>query len=75
MAKYQDLVRKEIMKFEVVRIEQIGRQENRKADELAGFASIADTSIPHPLLIDFLPRSSVEEPEIAETCYVELGPF
>ena len=74
MAKYQELVRKEIMKFEVVRIEHIGREENSRVDELAGFASMADTSIPHPLLIDFLPRPSIEELEVEEICCAELGP-
>ena len=64
MAKYQELVRKENLKFEVVRIEQIGRDENYRVDELAGFASMADTSILHLLLIDFLPRPSIEEPEV-----------
>ena len=48
MAKYQELVRIEIKKFEVVRIEQIGREENSRADEQAGFTSMADTFIPHP---------------------------
>ncbi|GMP57116.1 hypothetical protein CsSME_00021335 [Camellia sinensis var. sinensis] len=62
------------MKFEIVRIEQIGREENNRADELAGFALMVDTSIPHPLLIDFLPRPSIEEPEVVEVCCAELGP-
>ena len=35
---------------------------------------MADTSIPHSLLIDFLPRPSIEEPEVAEVCCAELGP-
>ncbi|CAL5363610.1 unnamed protein product [Camellia sinensis] len=74
MAKYQELVRTEIKKFEVVRIEQIGREENSRADELAGFASMADTSMPHPLLIDYLPRPSIEDPEAEEVCCTELGP-
>ncbi|GMQ04915.1 hypothetical protein CsSME_00050154 [Camellia sinensis var. sinensis] len=74
MAKYQELVRTEIKKFDVVRIEQIGREENSRADELAGLASMADTSIPHPLLIDFLPRPSIEDPEAEEVCCTELGP-
>ncbi|GMP28712.1 hypothetical protein CsSME_00004146 [Camellia sinensis var. sinensis] len=74
MTKYQELVRTEIKKFEVVRIEQIGREENSRADELAGFASMADTSIPHPLLIDFLPRPSIEDPETEEVCCADLGP-
>ena len=72
MAKYQELVRKEINKFEVVRIEQIGRAENSRADELADFASMADTFVPHPLLIDYLPRPSIEEPEVEEVCCAEL---
>ena len=57
-----------------MRIEQIGREENRKADELAGLALMADTSIPHPLLIDYLPRPSIEDPEAEEVCCAELGP-
>ncbi|GMQ07790.1 hypothetical protein CsSME_00051838 [Camellia sinensis var. sinensis] len=62
------------MKFEVVRIEQIGQEENSRAGELAGFASMEDTFIPHSLLIDFLARLSIEEPEAVETYCAELGP-
>ena len=74
MAKYQELVRTEIKKFDVVRIEQIGREENSRADELAGLASMADTSIPHPLLIDFLPRPIIEDSEAEDVYCTELGP-
>ncbi|XP_028051257.1 uncharacterized protein LOC114255915 [Camellia sinensis] len=78
MAKYQDLVRKEIIKFDVVQIEQISREKNSKADskadKLAGFVSMTDTFIPHPLLIDFIPRPSIKELEAAEVCCAELGP-
>lgn len=35
---------------------------------------MADTFIPHPLLIDFPPRPSIEEFEVAEVCCAELGP-
>ena len=48
MAKYQELVRIKIKKFEEVRIDQIVREEINRADELAGFASMAATSIRHP---------------------------
>ncbi|GMQ10117.1 hypothetical protein CsSME_00053247 [Camellia sinensis var. sinensis] len=74
MAKYQELVRNEIIKFKVVRIEQTGQEENSKADELASFASMVDTSIPHPFLVDFLPRPSIEELKAVEVFYAELGP-
>ena len=49
-------------------IEHIGIEENSRADELAGYASMADTSIPHPLLIDYLPRPSIEDAEADEVC-------
>ncbi|GMP30974.1 hypothetical protein CsSME_00005384 [Camellia sinensis var. sinensis] len=35
---------------------------------------MTDTSIPHPLLIDFLPRPNIEDPEAEEVCCTELGP-
>ncbi|GMP68249.1 hypothetical protein CsSME_00027924 [Camellia sinensis var. sinensis] len=75
MAKYQELIRKEIKKFEVVRIEQIGREENSRADELAGFASMADTSIPHSLLINYLPKPSIKEPRSRRGMLRRTRPF
>lgn len=58
----------------MVQIKQIGREENSKADELAGFASMENTSIPHPLLINFLPKPCIEELEVAKACCADLGP-
>ncbi|XP_028084862.1 uncharacterized protein LOC114285981 [Camellia sinensis] len=73
MAKYQALVREEIKKFPAIRVEQINREENNSADELAGLAS-AQTAFPNPLMIEFLPRPSIDEPEATEVLYTDLGP-
>ncbi|XP_028058581.1 uncharacterized protein LOC114262423 [Camellia sinensis] len=73
MAKYQALVRAESKKFAAIRMEQIDREENNAADELAGLAS-AQTAFPNPLMIEFLPWPSIEEPELAEVLYTDLGP-
>ncbi|GMQ06436.1 hypothetical protein CsSME_00051028 [Camellia sinensis var. sinensis] len=73
MAKYQALVRAEIKKFDAVRVEQINREGNNTADELAGLAS-TQTVFPNPLMIEFLPRPSIEEPEVAEVLCTDLGP-
>ena len=73
MAKYQALVRAEIKKFAAIRLEQIDHEENSAADELAGLAS-AQTAFPNPLMIEFLPRPSIEEPESAEVFCTDLGP-
>ena len=35
---------------------------------------MADTSIPHPLLVDFLPKPSIEDHEAEEVYCAELGP-
>ncbi|XP_028053007.1 uncharacterized protein LOC114257443 [Camellia sinensis] len=73
MAKYQALVRAKIKKFAAIRMEQIDREENRAADELAGLAS-AQTAFPNPLMIEFLPRPSIEEPKMTEVLCADLGP-
>ncbi|XP_028051260.1 uncharacterized protein LOC114255918 [Camellia sinensis] len=73
MAKYQALVCAEIKKFNAIRVEQINREENNMADELAGLAS-TQTVFPNPLMIEFLPRPSIEEPEATEVLYTDLGP-
>ncbi|XP_028127434.1 uncharacterized protein LOC114323937 [Camellia sinensis] len=73
MAKYQALVRAKIKKFAAIRMEQIDREENSAADELAGLAS-AQTAFPNPLMIEFLTRPSIEEPESAEVLCTDLGP-
>ncbi|XP_028109536.1 uncharacterized protein LOC114308194 [Camellia sinensis] len=73
MAKYQALVREEIKKFPAIRVEQINREENNSADELAGLAS-TQTAFPNPLMIEFLPRPSIEEPEAPEVLCTDLGP-
>ncbi|GMP24506.1 hypothetical protein CsSME_00001754 [Camellia sinensis var. sinensis] len=58
MAKYQALVRAELKKFATIRMEQINREENKAANELAGLASM-QTTFPNPLITDFLPRSTL----------------
>ncbi|XP_028076658.1 uncharacterized protein LOC114278742 [Camellia sinensis] len=73
MAKYQALVRVEITKFAAIRMEQINRKENNVADELAGLAS-TQTAFPNPLMIEFLPRPSIEELEVTEVLCTDLGP-
>ncbi|XP_028094673.1 uncharacterized protein LOC114294718 [Camellia sinensis] len=73
MAKYQALVREEIKKFPAIRVEQINREENNSADELAGLAS-TQTAFPNPLMIEFLPRPSIEDPEATEVLCTNLGP-
>ncbi|XP_028121916.1 uncharacterized protein LOC114319111 [Camellia sinensis] len=73
MAKYQALVCAKIKKFAAIRLEQIDREENSTADELAGLAS-AQTAFPNPLMIEFLPRPSIEKPESAEALCTDLGP-
>ncbi|XP_028072155.1 uncharacterized protein LOC114274435 [Camellia sinensis] len=73
MSKYQALVREEIKKFLAIRVEQINREENNSADELAGLAS-TQTAFPNPLMIEFLPRPSIEEPEATEVLCTDLGP-
>ncbi|XP_028108999.1 uncharacterized protein LOC114307792 [Camellia sinensis] len=72
MAKYQALVCVEIKKFAAIRMKQIDREENNAADELAGLASV-QTAFPNPLMIEFLPRPSIEEPESAEAEQILLG--
>ncbi|XP_028103885.1 uncharacterized protein LOC114302960 [Camellia sinensis] len=54
-------------------MEQINREENNAADELAGLAS-TQTVFPNPLMIEFLPRPSIEEPEVTEVLCTDLGP-
>ncbi|XP_028076941.1 uncharacterized protein LOC114278991 [Camellia sinensis] len=73
MAKYQALVRAEIKKFDAIRVEQINREENNTADELAGLA-FTQTAFPNPLMIEYLPRPSIEEPEVTEVLNTDLGP-
>ncbi|XP_028087698.1 uncharacterized protein LOC114288396 [Camellia sinensis] len=73
MAKYQALVCAKIKKFDAIRVEQINREGNNTADELAGLAS-TQTVFPNPLMIEFLPRLSIEEPEVAEVLCTDLGP-
>ncbi|XP_028073207.1 uncharacterized protein LOC114275383 [Camellia sinensis] len=74
MAKYQALVRAEIKKFTAIRVEQINREENNAADELAGLAS-TQTAFLNPFMIKFLPRPCIEEPEVFEVLCTDLGPF
>ncbi|GMP69335.1 hypothetical protein CsSME_00028635 [Camellia sinensis var. sinensis] len=71
MSKYQALVREEIKKFPAIRVEQINREENNSADELAGLAS-TQIAFPNPL-IEFLPRPSIEELEATEVLCTDLG--
>lgn len=73
MAKYQALVRAEIKKFDAIRVEQINCEGNNTVDELAGLAS-TQTAFPNPLMIEFLPRPSIEEPEVIEVLCNDLGP-
>ncbi|XP_028112767.1 uncharacterized protein LOC114310867 [Camellia sinensis] len=73
MAKYQALVHAEIKKFEAIRVEQINHEENNTADELAELAS-TQTAFPNPLMIEFLPRPSIEELEATEVLCADLGP-
>lgn len=72
MAKYQALVRAEVKKFAAIRMEQIDCEENSQADELAGLASMQNT-FPNPLMIEFLPRPSIKEPEAPEVLCTNLG--
>ncbi|XP_028058479.1 uncharacterized protein LOC114262317 [Camellia sinensis] len=67
------LVYVEIKKFAAIRVEQINREENNAADELAGLAS-TQSAFPNPLMIDFLPRPSIEEPEVPKVLCTDLGP-
>ncbi|XP_028075765.1 uncharacterized protein LOC114277996 [Camellia sinensis] len=73
MAKYQALIHAEIKKFAAIRMEQIDREENSVANELVGLAS-AQTAFPNPLMIEFLPRLSIEEPEMTKVLCADLGP-
>ena len=61
MMKYQALVRNHIKRFQAISVQQIGREETGRADELAGLASMVDSTSPNPLLIEFLSRPSIEE--------------
>lgn len=72
MAKYQALLRTEIKKFAAIKMEQIGREENSQVDELADLTSM-QTSFPNPLMIEFLPRPSIEEPEASKVLCTDLG--
>ena len=74
MAKYQALVRDHIKQFEAIRVQRIGRDENGRADELAGLASMVDSTSPNPLLIDFLSRPSIENAGQTDVLCAELGP-
>lgn len=74
MAKYQALVREHIKQFQAIRVQQIGREENSRADELAGLASMVDSTSPNPLLIEFLPRPSIEEAGQTDVLCAVLGP-
>lgn len=74
MEKYQALVRECIKQFQAIRVQQIGREENDRADELAGLASMVDRTSPNPLLIEFLPRPSIEETGQTDVYCAELGP-
>ena len=47
MAKYQALVREHIKQFQAIRVQQILREENSRADELAGLASMVDCTSPN----------------------------
>ncbi|GMP46975.1 hypothetical protein CsSME_00014929 [Camellia sinensis var. sinensis] len=73
MTKYQALVCAKIKKFTAIRVEQINREENNTADKLAVLASM-QTTFPNPLMIEFLPRPSIEEPEVSEVLCADLGP-
>ncbi|XP_028125309.1 uncharacterized protein LOC114322227 [Camellia sinensis] len=73
MAQYQVLVRAEIKKFVAIRMEQISCEDNNAADELAGLASMQTTFL-NPLMIEFLPRPSIKEPEVPEVLCTDLGP-
>ncbi|XP_028105177.1 uncharacterized protein LOC114304201 [Camellia sinensis] len=73
MTKHQALVHVEIKKFAAIRVEQINREENNTTDELAGLAS-TQTAFPNPLIIEFLPRPSIEEPEVSKVLCADLGP-
>ncbi|GMP87214.1 hypothetical protein CsSME_00039677 [Camellia sinensis var. sinensis] len=74
MMKYQALVRDHIKRFQAIRVQRIGREENGRADELAGLASMVDNSSPNPLLIEFLPRPSIEETGQTKVLCADLGP-
>ncbi|GMQ03573.1 hypothetical protein CsSME_00049329 [Camellia sinensis var. sinensis] len=74
MAKYQALVMEHIKQFQAIRVQQIGREENNRADELAGLASMVDCASPNPQLIEFLPRPSIEEVGQTEVFCAALGP-
>ncbi|XP_028098274.1 uncharacterized protein LOC114297987 [Camellia sinensis] len=73
MAKYQALVCTEIKKFAATRMEQINREKNNAADKLVGLAS-TQLAFPNPLMIEFLPWPSIEEPEVPKVLYTDLGP-
>ncbi|XP_028052083.1 uncharacterized protein LOC114256628 [Camellia sinensis] len=51
----------------------INREGNSTADELVRLAS-TQTFFPNPLMIEFLPRPSIEESEVAEVLCTDLGP-
>lgn len=74
IAKYQALVREHIKAFQAIRVQQIGHEENGRADELAGLAFMFDSSTPNPLLIEFLPRPSIENSKQTEVFCTEHGP-
>ncbi|XP_028115623.1 uncharacterized protein LOC114313435 [Camellia sinensis] len=73
MAKCQVLERADIKKFSAIRMEQINREKNNAADELAGLASM-QTTFPNPLMIEFLPCPSIKQPEVLEVLCTDLGP-
>ncbi|XP_028067777.1 uncharacterized protein LOC114270461 [Camellia sinensis] len=74
MTKYQVLVKDHIKRFQAIKVQQIGREDNGRADELAGLASMVDRTSPNPLLIEVLPRPSIEEPEQTEAFIpLEIG--
>ncbi|KAJ4715162.1 Retrovirus-related Pol polyprotein from transposon opus [Melia azedarach] len=48
--------------FKQVKLQQIPREKNFQADMLSRLASLSETSLPGTVLVEVLPRSSIEEP-------------
>ncbi|KAJ4728683.1 Gag-pol polyprotein [Melia azedarach] len=57
LRKAKDLVGQ----FKQVRLQQIPREKNFKADMLSRLASLLETSLPGTAPVEVLPRSSIEE--------------
>ncbi|KAJ4720741.1 Retrovirus-related Pol polyprotein from transposon opus [Melia azedarach] len=64
LKKAKDLVGQ----FKQVKLQQIPREKNFQADMLSRLASLSETSLPGTVLVEVLPRSSIEEPAEVVHC-------